>query len=134
MTFEIIFKFIKTFWRELIIVGLIATILFMNVQQGVLESQLALSEQQKVNIEERLKVSNGSILALEQAISHQNEELTKISTQGQEKIKNAQKALNEAKNNNLQLQEKIDTLNKQGYDSNSTECENIQRLLKSVGE
>lgn len=134
MTFEIIFKFIKTFWRELIIAGLVATILFMNIQQGVLKSELALCEQQKVNIEERLKVSNASISALEVAISKQNEELTKISTQGQEKIKNAQKALNEAKNNNLQLQEKIDTLNKQGYDSSVDECTNIKNLLKNIGE
>lgn len=134
MTFEIIFKFVKTFWRELIIAGLIAIILFMNIQKGVLESQLALCEQQKVNIEERLKVSNASISALEQAISHQNEELTKISTQGQEKVKNTQKALQEAKNNNLQLQEKIDTLEKDSYDSSIDECTNIKNLLKNVGE
>lgn len=134
MTFEIIFKFIKTFWRELIIAGLIATILFMNIQKGMLESELALCEQQKVNIQERLKVSNASILALEQAISHQNEELTKISTQGQEKIKNTQKALQEAKNNNLQLQEKIDTLEKYSYDASVDECTNIKNLLKNVGE
>lgn len=134
MTFEIVLKFIKTFWREIIITGLIATILFMNIQQGVLESQLALCEQQKVNIEERLRVSNASISSLEQAISKQNEELTKISTQGQEKIKNAQKAIQEAKNNNFQLQEKIDTLEKDSYDSSVDECTNIKNLLKNVGE
>lgn len=134
MTFEIVLKFIKTFWRELIIVGLIATVLFMNVQQGVLESELALSNQQKVNIQERLKVSNASITALEQSISHQNEELTKISTQGQERIKNAQKAIQEAKNNNIQLQEKIDLLESTPYNTTVDECTNIKNLLKNVGE
>lgn len=134
MTFEIVLKFIKSFWRELIIAGLVATVLFMNVQKGVLESQLALCNQEKLNIEERLKVSNSSITALEQAISTQNEELTKISTQGQEKISNTQKALQVAKNSNNLLQEKIDTLEKQGYDSSVDECTNIKNLLKSVGE
>jgi predicted nucleic acid-binding Zn-ribbon protein len=134
MTFEIVLKFIKSFWRELIIAGLVATVLFMNIQQGILESELALCNQEKLNIEERLKVSNSSITALEQAISHQNEELTKISTQGQEKIKGAQKALQEAKNNNLQLQEKIDNLQKDSYDSSVDEYTNIKNLLKNVGE
>lgn len=134
MAFEIVLKFIKSFWRELIIAGLIATVAFMNIQQGITESKLALCNQEKLNIEERLKVSNSSITALEQAISTQNEELTKISTLGQEKIKSSQKAIQEAKQHNKELQDKVDILIKENYDSSVGECTNIKNLLRNIGD
>lgn len=134
MAIEIVLKFIKSFWRELIIAGLIATVAFMNIQQGITESQLALCNQEKLNIEERLKVSNSSITALEQAISTQNEELTNISTLGQEKIKSSQKAIQEAKQHNKELQDKVDILIKENYDISVDECTNIRNLLNSVGD
>ncbi len=134
MAFEIVLKFIKSFWRELIIAGLIATVAFMNIQQGITESQLALCNQEKLNIEERLKVSNSSITALEQAISTQNEELTKISTLRQEKIKSSQKAIQEAKQHNKELQDKVDILESTPYNVSVDECTNIKNLLNNVGD
>lgn len=134
MTIEIVLKFIKRFWRELIIAGLVATILFMNVQKGVLESELALCEQKKVNTEERLKVSNGSIDELQLKLKEQNNKLQEISDKSKQKIEDSKKMIEEAEQNNKNLQEKIDALEKQGYDSSVDECTNIKNLLKNVGE
>ena len=130
MTLSIIFEFMKSFYKEIIIGSLIATVWFLHVDNNMLEVQLSLAEQKATQVEERLKISNASITQLEASISTQNEQLQKLNTLQQVKVNDSKLKLLEAKKNNDELQKEIDSLTSQQGSDNM--CQDMEILLKGV--
>lgn len=132
MKLSIIFEFMKSFYKEIIIGCLITTVWFLHVDNNMLEVQLSLAEQKATQVEERLKISNASIIQLEASISTQNEQLQKLNTLQQDKVNDSKLKLLEAKKTNDELQKEIDNLTSQQGSDNM--CQDIEILLKGVGK
>lgn len=98
MELTIIFKtIIIKYWRESLIALLSATIFYLHLNNNILESELALEEQKNVQVEERLKVSNGTIDQLQIQIDNQNNKLQELSDKSKEKQETLKGQLEEAK-------------------------------------
>ncbi len=97
MELTIIFKTIIKYWRESLIALLSATIFYLHLNNNVLESELALEEQKNVQVEERLKTSNGTIDQLLVKLDEQNEKLQKLSDKAKDKQSKLEKELQDAK-------------------------------------
>ncbi len=134
MELKLVLEFIKKYWAQSLIVILIATIIYLNVSNSILESKLALAGQQLSQEQDKLTASNTSITELQAALSLQNQKLKQLGTKTQANIEISKKALQEALKDNEKLQEKLDNIKDITYDNSKDECYNIKQILENVGE
>lgn len=132
MSLSVLIEFLKSFWRELSIAVLAIIVFGLHLQNEALSVSLSLKDQQIVNIEERLKVSNASTLQLQSEIDTQNQKLEEASRVEQQRKQESKLELEKAKLTNEQLQKEIDELN--DFQESGDVCKDIEKLLKSVGE
>ena len=97
MEITVIFKSIIKYWKESLIALLSATIFYLHLNNNILESELALEGQKNVQIEERLKVSSGTIDQLQIKLDEQNEKLQTLADKSKEKQESLKGQLEEAK-------------------------------------
>lgn len=132
MQISIIFQFIKTFYKEIIIASLSAVIWFQHINNNILESELSLAEQQNIQVTERLTNSNATISQLQGIIGTQNQKLEELNTLQQTKIQDSKLKLQEAFKTNNELQKEIDSLEQQKETGNM--CQDIENLLNNIGK
>lgn len=134
MELKLVLEFIKKYWVQSLIVILIATIVYLNVSNSILESKLALAEQKNVQAEERLRVSNASVDQLQIKLDEQNIRLKELSDKSKEKQESLKELLDnekqKAKLANQNLEEYINS--KEGLTSN--ECVDTLNELSKIGE
>lgn len=134
MELRIIFKTILKYWRESLIVLLSATIFYLHLNNNIVESELALAEQENIQIEERLKISNSSIDQLQIKLNEQNNKLQEISDKSKEKQESLKGQLKEARQRavvaNQNLEDYINS--KEGLTNN--ECTDTLNELKKIGD
>lgn len=134
MELKLVLEFIKNYWVQSLIAILVAAIAYLNISNSLLESKLALSEQQLSQEQDKLTASNTSITELQAALSLQNQKLKQLGTKTQANIEISKKELQEALKDNEKLQEKLDNIKDITYDNSKDECYNIKQILESVGE
>ena len=132
MSLSIIFQFIKSFYKEIIIASLSAIVWFQHINNNILESELSLAEQQNIQVTERLANSNATISQLQGLIDAQNQKLEELNTLQQTKIQGSKLKLQEAFKTNNELQKEIDSLEQQKETGNM--CQDIESLLNKVGK
>lgn len=132
MSLSIITTFLKSFWRELLIAVLALIVFGLHLQNEALSVTVSLKNQEIVNIEERLKVSNSSVAELQGQIELQNQKLADASMVEQQRKKESKIELEKAKITNEQLQKEIDIMN--DIQESGDVCEDVLKLLKNVGE
>ena len=134
MELTIIFKTVIRYWRESLITLLSVTIFYLHLSNNVLESQLALSEQKNIQVEERLKTSNGTIDQLQIQLDNQNNKLQELSDKSKEKQESLKGQLKEARQRavvaNQNLEDYINS--KEGLTNN--ECIDTLNELKKIGD
>ena len=133
MELKLVLEFIKKYWVQSLIVILIATIVYLNVSNSILESKLALAEQKVVQIEERLKVSSASVDQLQIKLNEQNIKLKDLYDKSKEKQESLKELLDNEKQKaqlaNQSLEEYIDS--KDGLTDDI--CNDIISELNKVG-
>lgn len=134
MDISIIFSFLKSYYKEVIIGVLSITLWIMHINNNILESEVSLLKQQLSQEQDKLTVSNSSINELQASLSLQNQKLKELGMKTKDNVETSQRALQEALKENYKLQEKLDNIKAKGYDESKDECYNIQQLLKEVGE
>lgn len=132
MSLAIVKKFIESFWRELSIAILALIVFGLHLQNEALSVTVSLKNQEIVNIEERLKVTNASVSQLQVEIDTQNQKLIDINSREQHRKQESKIELEKAKITNEQLQKEIDILN--DIQESGDVCEDVLKLLKNVGE
>lgn len=132
MSLSVLITFLKSFWRELSIAILALIVFGLHLQNEALSVTVSLKNQEIVNIEERLKVSNSSISQLQGQIDTQNQKLADASMVEQQRKKESKIELENAKITNEQLQKEIDIMN--DIQESGDVCEDVLKLLKTVGE
>ena len=132
MSLPIITTFLKSFWRELSIAVLALIVFGLHLQNEALSVTVSLKNQEIVNVEERLKVSNDSISQMQGQIDTQNQKLADASTVEHKRKVESKIELEKAKITNEQLQKEIDIMN--DIQESGDACEDILKLLKNVGE
>ena len=134
MELKLVFEFIKKYWVQSLIAILIATIFYLNVNNSILESKLALAEQKNVQIEERLTVSNASVEQLQIKLDEQNIKLKELSDKSKEKQESLKELLDKEKQKanlaNQNLEEYINS--KEGLTDNI--CLDTLNELGKIGE
>ena len=134
MELKLVFEFIKKYWVQSLIAILIATIFYLNVNNSILESKLALAEQKNVQIEERLRVSNASVEQLQIKLDEQNIKLKELSDKSKEKQESLKELLDKEKQKadlaNQNLEEYINS--KEGLTDNM--CLDTLNELGKIGE
>ena len=134
MELKLVFEFIKKYWVQSLIAILIATIFYMNVNNSILESKLALAEQKNVQIEERLTVSNASVEQLQIKLDEQNIKLKELSDKSKEKQESLKELLDKEKQKaviaNQNLEEYINS--KEGLTSDV--CVDTLNELSKIGD
>lgn len=129
-----ILEFIIKYWKESLIALLSATIFYLHLNNNIVESELALAEQKNVQVEERLRTSNGTIGQLQIKLDEQNNKLQELSDKSKEKQETLKGQLEEAKQKafiaNQNLEEYIDS--KDGLTNN--ECIDTLNELKKIGD
>ena len=134
MELKLVLEFIKKYWVQSLIVILIATIVYLNVSNSILESKLALASQKVVQIEERLITSNTSVDQLQMKLNEQNVKLKELSDKSKEKQESLKELLDNEKQKaqlaNQNLEEYIDS--KDGLTNN--ECVDTLKELGKIGE
>ena len=134
MELKLVLEFIKKYWVQSLIVILIATIVYLNVSNSILESKLALASQKVVHVEERLRVSNVSVDQLQIKLDEQNIRLQELSDKSKEKQESLKELLDKEKQKaklaNQNLEEYIDS--KDGLTNN--ECVDTLKELSKIGE
>lgn len=132
MSLSVLTTFLKSFWRELSIAILALIVFGLHLQNEAQSVALSLKDQQIINIEERLKVSNASISQLQVEIDAQNQKLSEANKVEQHRKQESKLELEKAKLTNEQLQKEIDVLN--DIQESGDVCEDVLKLLKTVGE
>lgn len=132
MELSVITTFLKSFWREMSIVVLALIVFGLHLQNEALSVTISLKNQEIVNIEERLKISNASIAELQGQIDTQNQKLLEINRAEQQRKQESKIELEKAKITNKQLQKEIDDIN--DFKETGNTCEDISKILKGVGE
>lgn len=134
MELKLVLEFIKKYWVQSLIAILIATIFYLNVNNSILESKLALAEQKNVQIEEHLRVSNVSIEQLQIKLNEQNVKLQELSDKSKEKQESLKELLDKEKQKaniaNQNLEEYINS--KEGLTSDV--CADTLNELKKIGD
>lgn len=134
MELKLVFEFIKKYWVQSLIAILIATIVYLNISNSLLESKLALAEQKNVQIEERLKVSNASVDQLQIKLDEQNVKLQELSDNSKEKQESLKELLDKEKQKaviaNQNLEEYINS--KEGLTNNL--CQDTLNELDKIGD
>ena len=134
MELKLVFEFIKKYWVQSLIAILIATIVYLNISNSLLESKLALAEQKNVQIEERLTVSNASIEQLQTKLNEQNVKLQELSDKSKEKQESLKDLLDKEKQKaniaNQNLEEYINS--KEGLTSDV--CVDTLNELGKIGD
>ena len=134
MELKLVLEFIKKYWVQSLIVILIATIVYLNVSNSILESKLALAEQKVVHVEERLRVSNASVGQLQVKLDEQNEKLQELYDKSKEKQESLKELLDNEKQKaqlaNQNLEEYINS--KEGLTDNM--CLDTLNELGKIGE
>ena len=132
MDISIIFQFIKTFYKEILIASLSVIIWFQHINNNIPESELSLAEQQNSQVIERLTNSNATISQLQGIIDTQNQKLEELNTLQQTKIRDSKLKLQEAFKTNNELQKEIDSLEQQKETGNM--CQDIENILNNIGK
>ena len=134
MQLSIILNFIKSFWRECLIVILITTIAFMHINNNILEAELSVSKQQTQNEINKLEISNASVVELQNKLNEQNNKLQEISDKAKERQESLKGQIAEAKQKamvaNKNLEEYINS--QEGLSGN--ECQDMLSELQRIGE
>lgn len=129
-----ILEFIIKYWKESLIALLSATIFYLHLNNNIVESELALAEQKNVQVEERLRTSNGTIDQLQIQVDNQNNKLQELSDKSKEKQETLKGQLEEAKQRaivaNQNLEDYINS--KEGLTNN--ECTDTLNELKKIGD
>lgn len=132
MALSVVLNFLKSFWREIAIAILAVIVFGLNLQNEAQSVALSLKDQQIMNTEERLKVSNASVTELQGQLSTQNQKLEEANRVEQERLQKSKLELINAKLSNEQLQKEIDNLN--DFKETGNVCDDISKILKGVGE
>ena len=134
MELKLVLEFVKKYWVQSLIAILIATIFYLNVNNSILESKLALAEQKNVQIEERLTVSNTSVEQLQIKLNEQNVKLQALSDKSKEKQESLKELLDKEKQKadiaNQNLEEYINS--NEGLTNDL--CQDTLNELGKIGE
>ena len=134
MELKLVLEFIKRYWAQSLIVILIATIVYLNVSNSILESKLALAEQKVVHVEERLRVSNASVDQLQIKLNGQNVKFQELSDKSKEKQESLKELLdNEKQKAQLANQNLEDYINSKEGLTNDV-CVDTLNELGKIGE
>lgn len=134
MELTVIFKTIIKYWRESLIALLSATILYLHLNNNILESELALEEQKNVQVEERLKISNGTVDQLQIKLSEQNNKLQELSDKSKEKQETLKGQLKEAKQKALIASQNLEEYINSREGLTNNECVDTLNELKKIGD
>lgn len=133
MGLSIILNFIKSFWKECLIVILISTITFMHINNNILEAELSVSKQQTQNEINKLEISNASVVELQNKLNEQNNKLQEISDKAKERQESLKGQIAEAKQKatvaNKNLEEYVNS--QEGLSGN--ECQDVLSELQKIG-
>lgn len=127
-----ILDFIIKYWKESLIALLSATIFFIHINNNLLESELALSNQETQQEKTKLETSNATISQLQSIIDAQNQKLNEISTIEAAKVNDSKLKIILAKQTNKELQDQLKEL--QDFKESGNMCEDIGQILKNIGE
>lgn len=134
MELKLVLEFIKKYWIQSLIVVLIATIVYLNVSNSILESKLALAEQKVVQIEERLKVSNASVDQLQIKLNEQNIKLKDLYDKSKEKQESLKELLDNEKQKAQQANQNLEEYINSKAGLTNDVCVDTLKELSKIGE